>query len=302
VIFLNDARVIALGFFDGIHIGHAALLRRTRERADELDCRACALTFDRHPDAVIFGTDVPLIASLPDRELLMKERFGMDEVLLAHFDHAMMTMPWETFISDELRNRLRARHVVCGHDFRFGYRGEGTPERLAGACRRLGMGCDIIPKVTLDGETVSSTRIREQLTAGEFDEALRFLGHPPVYSGVVAHGNRIGTTLAVPTANLPFPDGVLVPARGVYCARVALEGRDYPAVANIGVHPTAGASERPVLEAWIFDFSGDLYGKQISVWLCGFLRPERTFPSMQALRAQILLDAAEAKARLSRPE
>ena len=142
------------------------------------------------------------------------------------------------------------------------------------------MGCDIIPKVTLDGETVSSTRIREQLASGEFDEALRFLGHPPVYSGVVAHGNRIGTTLAVPTANLPFPDGVLVPARGVYCARVALEGRDYPAVVNIGVHPTAGASERPVLEAWIFDFSGDLYGKQISVWLCGFLRPERTFPSM----------------------
>lgn len=296
---MTNERAIALGFFDGVHVGHAALLRKTRERADELGCRACALTFDQHPDTVIFGTPVPLISSVDDRELLMKERFGMDEVILAHFDHAMMTMPWERFAADELIGKLHARHVVCGHDFRFGYRGEGTPERLQALCRQLGAGCDVIAKVEMEGETVSSTRIRELLSSGQFDEAVRFLGHPPVYSGVVAHGNRIGTSFEVPTANLPFPDGVLVPAFGVYCARVAANGKTYPAVVNVGVHPTVRENDRPVLEAWMFGFSGDLYGSRICVSLCAFLRPERRFPSLQALHEQILRDAGEAKKRLA---
>ena len=287
--------MIALGFFDGVHIGHGALLRLTRERASALGCTASALTFDAHPDTVIFGTPIPLIGTMADRERLMKQLYGIDEVLVAHFDHAMMTMPWRTFIADELAGRLHAKAVVCGHDFRFGFRGEGTPDRLCEVCRELGLGCDVVPKVQMDGVTVSSTRIRELLTAGELAEAIRFLGHPPAYTGQVAHGQHLGTGLGVPTANLPFPKGILVPARGVYAASVLAEGKRYPAVVNIGVHPTAGATAAPVLEAWLFGYEGDLYGRTVTAELYEFLRPERKFPSLEALREQILRDAARAK-------
>jgi len=292
---LENNRVIALGFFDGVHIGHGALLRLTRERASALGCTASALTFDAHPDTVIFGTPMPLIGTMDDRKRLMRELYGIDEVLVAHFDHAMMTMPWRTFVTDELAGRLRARAVVCGHDFRFGFRGEGTPERLREACRERGIGCDVVPKVMLDGEVVSSTRIRELLTKGELAEAIRFLGHAPAYTGRVAHGQHLGTGLGVPTANLPFPEGILVPACGVYAASVLAGGTRYPAVANVGVHPTAGAAAAPVLETWLFGYEGDLYGQTVTAELHEFLRPERKFPSMEALREQILRDAARAK-------
>ena len=295
---METNRVIALGFFDGVHIGHAALLRKTRARADELGCAAAALTFDAHPDTVIFGTPVPLLSTMADRERLMERLCGIDEVLVAHFDHAMMTMPWARFVGEELAGRLRARAVVCGHDFRFGYRGEGTPDRLREACGRLGLGCDVIPKVQLDGVTVSSTRIRELLAAGELAEARRFLGHPPVYTGAVAHGQHLGSALGAPTANLPLPAGLLVPARGVYAAFAETGGARYPAVVNIGVHPTAGAAPAPVLEARLFGYEGDLYGQTLTVSLCAFLRPERVFPSLEALREQILLDSARAERAL----
>ena len=289
----TGTRVIALGFFDGVHIGHGALLRRTRERAMELGLRAAAMSFDSHPDTLVSGVPVPLINSMDDRAALMRRLYGIDDVIFAHFDRAMMEMPWEDFLGDFLVRQHGAAHLVCGHDFRFGYRGQGTPERLREYCAAHGLGCDVIPEVLLDGRTVSSTYIRALLTEGQMEEAERYLGHAHVLSGVVRHGFGRGEKIDMPTANLAFPKGVLVPAFGVYAAEAEMEGRRWPASVNIGVHPTAGALERPVLEAWLQGDCGDLYGKEIVVFLYKMVRGERKFASMEALKTQVLHDTEE---------
>ena len=141
---MKHDRVIALGFFDGVHLGHAALLRLTRRRADELGIPAAVLTFDTHPDTLVYHQPVPLINTLEDRKYLMEEKFSMDEVILAHFDRAMMEMPWEAFVEDYLLGELGAKHVVCGHDFSFGYRGQGTPDKLSRLCAQRGVGVNVV--------------------------------------------------------------------------------------------------------------------------------------------------------------
>ena len=155
--------VLALGFFDGVHIGHGGLLRRTRETADRLGVPAAALTFDTHPDTLVSGHSVPLLNTPEDRAALMREYYGIDEVLTLHFDRETMTQPWERFAEETLLGRYHAVHLVCGHDFRFGDRGAGNPEKLAAFCAQRGIGFDRIDVIELDGAPVSSTRIRALL-------------------------------------------------------------------------------------------------------------------------------------------
>ena len=289
-------RVIALGFFDGVQLGHAALLQKTRARATELGAAAAAMSFDTHPDTLVFGCEVPLINTAAERQLLMRRLYGIDEIILAHFDKNMMHMPWRDFITEFLIGKLHACHVVCGHDFRFGDRGEGTPVLLQETCLALGVGCDVIEKVELDGTVVSSTYIRQLLLSGEASRAVRFLGHRHLVHGTVKHGAHNGRSIGFPTANISFAPGVLVPKRGVYLAEAEVEGRCWPALVNVGVHPTAGALAQPVLEAWLQGFDGDLYGRELSVWLAAFTRPERPFSSMQALRGQLARDKKDLEA------
>ena len=290
-------RVIALGFFDGVHIGHAALLARARERADALGASAAALTFDRHPDELVTGKSVPLINSRADREWLLREKFHMDEVLLLHFDRETMRMPWRSFAEDYLIGKLGASHLVCGHDFRFGDRGEGDPERLSALCAGLGVGCDVVGRVELDGRTVSSTYIRQLLSGGDVEQAARYLGHPHLLSGTVVPGKQLGRTIGIPTANIYAPDGVLLPRFGVYAARVTLpDGRAYPAVTNVGVRPTVEDQTGITVEPWLLGFDGDLYGRRIRVEFFRYLRGETKFPNLAALRAAILKNAAETRA------
>lgn len=290
-------RVIALGFFDGVHIGHAALLARARERADALGASAAALTFDRHPDELVTGKPVPLINSRADREWLLREKFHMDEVLLLHFDRETMHMPWRSFAEDYLIGKLGASHLVCGHDFRFGDRGEGNPERLSALCAGLGVGCDVVGRVELDGRTVSSTYIRQLLSSGDVEQAARYLGHPHLLSGTVVPGKQLGRTIGIPTANIYAPDGVLLPRFGVYAARVTLpDGRAYPAVTNVGVRPTVEDQTGITVEPWLLGFDGDLYGRRIRVEFFRYLRGETKFPDLAALRAAILKNAAETRA------
>ena len=212
-------RVVALGFFDGVHLGHGALLRRARKLADEIGGTAVALSFDAQPRTVLCQTDAPLLSTMSDRERLMHRFYRMDEVLFIHCDQTLLQMPWEDFIDEYLVRRLDACRVVCGDDYRFGHRGEGTPERLQAACAARNIGCNIIPQVDLDGVRVSSTAIRAMLQAGDVPAARRFLGHPHLVGGEVVKGRQLGRTLGVPTANIPFAPGVLVPPYGVYSAR-----------------------------------------------------------------------------------
>ncbi|MDE6260194.1 MAG: riboflavin biosynthesis protein RibF [Oscillospiraceae bacterium] len=291
----NQRKVIALGFFDGVHLGHGALLRRVAERARELDAVPCAFTFDRSPAAALTGKTVPLLSGVNDRRNLMEALYGIQEVIVAPFD-VMRQMDWRDFVAQYLQKELGVVHVVAGHDFHFGYKGEGTPRRLGAKCAELGIGCDIIPKVELDGITVSSTYIRMRVAAGDMEGAARFLGHPHVLSGEVVHGSELGRTLGTPTANLLVPEGVIAPAFGVYATRAVLPEGTYLAVTNVGVRPTVNEDKTAVtVEPWILDYHGDLYGQDIRVEFYTRLRPERKFPSVQALRDAILENARQTR-------
>ena len=288
-------RVIALGFFDGIHIGHAALLNRTLLRAVEIDAIPSALSFDIHPDTLVYGKPVPLINSAAGRADLIRRLFGIENVIFIHFNREVMQMPWQQFVQTLIRE-MDAAWFVVGHDFRFGWKGEGNAERLNAYCEEHGIGCDVIPAVTLDGRVVSSTYIRELIESGNMERANEFLGHPHTLVDTVHYGYRLGTKMGTPTINVQFPDGVLVPRHGVYAAKAVLEdGSEHMAVTNVGVRPTVSGEDRVSVESFILDYSGNLYDRQVRIEFFAFLRPEKKFPSVEALKAQILRDAEETR-------
>ena len=295
-------RVIALGFFDGVHIGHAALLNKTKERARELGAEPSVLSFDVHPDTLVFHREVPLINSAIGREDIIRREFGIDNVVFLHFSEHTMRIPWREFI-ESIVQELSICHIVVGHDFCFGYRGEGTVDRLREYCAENGLGCDVIPPVTIDGQIVSSTHIRKLIEAGDMEEARRWLGHPHTLADTVHSGYHLGRRLGTPTINMYFPEGVLVPRHGVYAARVFLEdGKSYVAVTNIGVRPTVSEENRVSVESHLLDYSGNLYGRQARVEFYAFLRPERKFENYEALSVQIREDAEAARAYFEKQE
>lgn len=292
-------RVIALGFFDGVHKGHGALLRTVAQAADRLGAMPCAFTFDRSPTAAITGQTIPLLSSVEDRVWLMRRYYGIEEVIVAPFD-GMQKMDWQDFVSEYLQKELGCVHVVAGHDFHFGYMGKGNPQRLQEKCRELGMGCDIIQKVEQDGITISSTYIRTLIAQGEMERANQFLGHPHTLTDTVAHGKKLGGTLGFPTVNLRFQPGVLVPAHGVYATRVTFEnGESRPAVTNIGVRPTVDDGDRVTVEGFILDFQGDLYGQTVRMEFYKRLRGERKFPSLEALKDEVMRNAEQTRTYFS---
>ena len=216
----KSKRVIALGFFDGVHRGHGALLERVVEKSRELGAVASAFTFDRSPTAAITGQVVPLLSSVEDRAWLMRTCYGIQEVIVSSFD-GMMRMDWRDFITQYLVKELGVVHVVAGHDFHFGYMGKGNPQRLQETCAQLGIGCDIIGKVELEDITISSTYIRTLIAQGEMDRAVEFLGHPHVLTNRVTHGKKIGSSsLGFPTVNLQirWPDSAMPPSPMWGCA------------------------------------------------------------------------------------
>ena len=297
---MGQKRVIALGFFDGIHIGHAALLRRTKERAAEIGAIPSVLSFDVHPDTLVFGKDVPLINSAAGRADLIRRIFGIESVIFIHFDKTVMQMPWQDFVQTLIKE-MDAAWVVVGHDFRFGWKGAGTAERLKEYCAAQGIGCDVIPAVTLDGRVVSSTYIRDLIASGDMETANRYLGHPHTLVDTVHYGFRLGTKMGTPTINMRFPEGVIVPRHGVYAAKTYLEdGSEHMAVTNVGVRPTVSGENRVSVESYILDFSGNLYDRQVRIEFHAFLRPEQKFEDVDALRAQILRDAESTRVYFSK--
>ena len=288
-------RAIAVGFFDGVHIGHAALLNKTKERAAQIDAMPSVLSFDVHPDNLVFGKEVPLINSPIGREDIIRREFGIDNVVFIHFNQHVMRMPWKEFI-DSIIEELRICWIVVGHDFCFGYRGEGTAERLRDYCAQRGIGCDIIPPVTLDGRVISSTYIRTLIAAGDMEQANRYLGHPHMLADTVHSGYHLGAKMGAPTINMYFPEGVIVPRHGVYAAKVFLEdGSGYVAVTNVGVRPTVSDNNRVNVESHLLDYSGNLYGRQARVEFYKFLREEKKFDGFEELSAQIKRDAEAAR-------
>ena len=263
--------IYALGFFDGVHLGHQALLRAVKTLASE-GCRG-VVTFSGHPDTLVLGTTPALINTAEDRENLLRN-YGMDRVVTLPFDKKMQSTPWE--------------------DFRFGAMGTGTASLLQDYCEKEGLPCAVVPEQEMSGVRISSTYIRELLTQGRMAEADTFLGHPHVLSGNVVSGRHLGRTLGIPTANLHLPEGVIVPRFGVYACRALAEGRAYPAVTNVGTRPTVGGHHITV-EPWLLDYDGDLYGKKITLEFLDFLRPEQKFDSLEDLKAAILKNAEQTR-------
>lgn len=292
-----EKTVIALGFFDGVHRGHGALLRKAAERAEELNAAPAVFTFDRSPKEFVTGKPVLLINSNDDRRDIIRRVYGIQRVIFAPFDREMMTMPWQDFITELLVKQYGAVHLVAGHDYRFGHKNEGTVERLREKCRELGLGCDIIPKVELEGITVSSTYIRTLLEQGDVERAALFLGHPHCLSQTVRHGQRLGRTIGIPTVNLAVPAHVLTPERGVYITRAFLpDGRSCPGVTNVGTRPTVTEGDTVSVETYLLGFDGDLYGQTVRLDFYKRLRGEVKFQSLEALRQEILRNVAETEA------
>lgn len=281
---MKERTIYALGFFDGVHLGHQALLQECRRLAEKTGCKAGVVTFTSHPDTLVSGNTPPLINTPEDRRMILTKQFRVDSVLELPFDRELMNTHWSEFLQSLVD--LGAAGFVCGSDFRFGAGGHGTAKKLNAFCSSRGLACAVVPQQQLHGIRVSSSYIRKLLEAGEMAQAVQFLGHPHVLTGTVISGRKLGRTLGIPTANIPLPEGVICPKRGVYACKAIVDGTEYPAVTNIGTRPTVGGHHITV-EPWLLDFDGDLYGKTLTLLFYDFIRPEKKFDSLEALSAEI---------------
>ena len=288
----NEKTIYALGFFDGVHLGHQALLAACRSLAEQTGMTPGVVTFAGHPDTILSGSTPPFLNTMEDRERLLRQ-YGMETVRVLPFDENLMRMPWQEFFR-LLREDYAAAGLVCGWDFRFGYRGEGTAEKLKAACEASGIPCAVVPQQTVDGIRVSSTHIRALIENGEMEAAVKFLGHPHILTGVVQKGATLGRKMGTPTANLAISGGQIVPKFGVYACRISTDQGEFLAVTNVGTRPTV-AGEGITVEPWILDFQGDLYEKGVTLSFYAFLRPEKKFPSLSELQAEIQKNALQTR-------
>jgi riboflavin kinase/FMN adenylyltransferase len=285
--------VVALGVFDGIHVGHREILMRAVRRARVLGLEALACTFDPHPMEVLQPDRVPPpITTLAERIDLIAE-IGLDATVVLPFTRELAGVEPEVFVKDVLLARLHAREVVVGFNHRFGRGARGDPRLLEALGQRLGFAVDIVPPLAIDGEPVSSTGVRAALQQGDIERAARFLGRPYSVCGDVVRGAGRGRTLGFPTANVRTERALLVPT-GVYACRARWAGKVYPAVVNIGIRPTF-ANQDFAVEAYLLDFSGDLYDKPLCLSFHRRLREERRFPAVEALKEQIAQDVLSAR-------
>lgn len=279
---------VALGFFDGLHIGHAAVVSRTLSYQQEGLC-PCVFTFTMdggHPAAK--STANALTTERQKEQLL--ENWGVRLVLCPDFSEFHAMEP-ESFVDEILVRRLNANAACCGEDFRFGKKAAGDVGQLAALCQARGIRLDVVPPVTFEGERVSSTRIRHLLGEGRVADANRMLGRAFGYDFTVVRGKQLGRKLDSPTINQRLPDGFVPLRHGVYASVSFAGGAWHPSVTNIGLRPTVEDTTAVNSETYICGFSGDLYGARVEVRLLAFLRPEQRFPSVEALRARIHADA-----------
>ena len=288
---------VTIGTYDGIHLGHQVLLMRLREHAVRLGTAAVLLTFEPTPREYLLPSDPPArLTSLRERWRLLAP-LGVDYLWLLRFNEALRNLSAEGF-AQLLVSELAPRLVVVGHDFRFARHGEATAPVLAEAGRRLGFEVDVLPAVTLEGERVSSSGVRAALARSDFVLARRWLGRPWSMRGRVQPGSRLGAQLGFPTANVPL-ERRRAPVNGIFAVRVhGVAGAACAGVASLGTRPTIGGTEA-LLEAHLFDFKGDLYGREIEVEFVARLRDEECFASLEALTEQMERDAAEARSILS---
>ena len=294
--------VVAIGNFDGAHRGHAAVLDAARGLADRLGRPLAALTFEPHPVDYFAGAGTVFRLTPEVARARALGRLGADCVIVLAFDAAMAEQSAESFVADTLVKRFGVSGAVVGYDFHFGKGRRGSPDFLAEAGERLGFAVEIVPQVRADvggaPEAVHSNAARAALEAGDVAQAARLLGHPWFVVGEVEHGQKLGRTLGFPTANLRLDPSCRL-RHGIYATRLTVDGVVRDGVANFGRRPTVDANGAPLLEVFVFDFSGDLYGKTVEVAFVGWIRGEEKFASLDELVAARKDDKAKALALLS---
>ena len=291
---MKQKRIFALGFFDGVHLGHQALLAECVRRARMIGAQPAAITFDQHPKALYTQNHPMLINTLEDRKRLL-QHYQIEHIHVVPVNEDTMNKPWRTFLDELVADG--AVGFVCGDDFHFGHKGIGHAGKLEAYCQEHGFHCKIIQEQTLGRIRISSTRVRSLVAAGEMETAALFLGHPHIFSGKVVPGRHLGRTIGVPTANILIPPGMVIPRMGVYVTSCQLGDKTYAAVTNIGSRPTVEGHQLRT-ETWLLDYEGDLYDTTITLQFHHFLRPEKKFLSLEYLRAQIDRDAAAARRKL----
>lgn len=286
---------LAIGFFDGVHLGHQQIIRQTTTDARQHEARALIVTFDRHPSTVVAPERAPLLIYPLTQKLRVIESLGIDLTLLLPFDRGFSERSGEEFIRTLAREAGQIRSICVGANFVFGHKRSGNVELLRKLGKELSFTVHGLAAVALDGQAVSSTRIRQAITSGDLDAASQMLGRAYSLCGPVVAGDRLGRQLGFPTANIDTT-GLVLPPGGVYAAHVRIADQWHRAVINIGCRPTV-ENPRPHMrvEAHLLEFTGDLYGQNAEVILVDKLREERKFPSLDALREQITRDIKQAR-------
>lgn len=301
---------VALGNFDGLHVGHREIMTDAIRSAQENGLKSLCFTFSNHPFNFILQRPdddpdaVKLICTEEEKVGLVRD-MGFDILVNIPFDETIMKMRSHAFFEDIILGKLKAGCVSVGFNYTYGARAEGKPEDLVRECSEAGIGVNIHDAVTIGGRVVSSTLIREMISTGNMERTALYLGRPYAFSGTVKHGKHLGTGNGVPTINIPAPSRQMLPPNGVYFSRVIIGGKEFRSVSNIGVNPTVNQdSEQAVLntkpvkviETFIFDFNDDVYGDEVTVYFDHFSRGERKFRSKDELFEQIRRDCDQARA------
>lgn len=287
---IANRTAVALGNFDGMHVGHMAVLRAAKG-FESKGLTPLALLFDEHSLKAITGTAPPMLMTAEERNRIIAEN-GL-KIKTIVFNEIKDLSP-QDFVKKILVGRFGARAVCCGYNYRFGKNASGNAQTMKEICDRLGLECRIAGEVDVDSRAASSTEIRKFIESGEIEKANKMLGHPFGFCTCVIDGDKRGRTLGFPTINQELPDGLVLPKFGVYQADVTVDGEHYKGVANIGRRPTVG-SEKVLSETYIIDFHKNIYGEYVDIRPVRFIRPERKFSSFDELAKQIKSDAKEVR-------
>ncbi len=307
---LTDKTAVALGNFDGLHVGHRAIMADAITAAKEQGLKSLCFTFSNHPfNYILQRTEddpdaVKLICTEEEKVELVSD-MGFDILVNIPFDDTVMKMRAHAFFNDIILDKLNAGFISVGFNYTYGARAEGKPEDLIRECSEAGVGVNIHEAVTVGGRVVSSTLIREMISTGNMERTAMYLGRPYAFSGTVKHGRHIGTSGGFPTINIPAPARQMLPPNGVYFSRIVINGIEYKSISNIGVNPTVSQDNdqaelitkpQKTIETFIFDFDRDVYGDDVTVYFDHFSRGERKFRSREELFDQISRDCDQARA------
>jgi riboflavin kinase/FMN adenylyltransferase len=291
---------LTVGTFDGVHLGHQEIVRQLAAEAHQLGFPAVVLTFFPHPAVVLGKRSDPFYITTPEERAVLLGEYGADIVITLPFDRQIAATSAHDFIA-RLETHLGMRYLVIGQDFALGKGREGNAKRLAELGKEFGYTLEVFPPIEMDGEIVSSSRIRAALSAGDIDLVIRLLGRPFSVTGQVVPGDGRGKTIGIPTANLSLWAERAIPRAGVYVSQATINGQTWGAVTNVGVRPTFESEPVPPrVETHLLDFKGDLYGEELRLSFLKRLRDEQRFPHIHALVAQIRADIQEAKLVLER--